>query len=111
MPRLDRHQRPQSPTVRAVPITDSDKEADASAARSDEDQILVAMLEQPRSIAALAIACNWVSSGGEPQKSKAHRVMRGLEKSGHVKKGRGDIYELTDRGSKSAKAAVQASAR
>ncbi len=60
---------------------------------------------------ALATACNWVSSGGEPQKSKVHRVMRGLEKSGHVKKGRGDIYELTDRGSKSAKAAVQASAR
>ena len=100
-----------SPTVRAVVITDTDKEADATAARSDEDQILVAMLERPRSIAGLAIACNWVSSGGEPQKSKVHRVMRGLEKSGHVKKGRGDVYELTDRGSKSAKAAVQSAPR
>ena len=100
-----------SPTVRAVPITDTDKEADANAARSDEDQILVAMLEQTRPIAGLATACNWVSSGGGPQKSKVHRIMRGLEKSGHVKKGRGDIYELTDRGSKSAKVAVRASAR
>lgn len=96
-----------SPTVRAAAITDTDTDDLARTTRSAEDAILVAILEQPRPIAALATACGWVSSGGTPAKSKAHRILGGLEKSGHVKKGRGSIYELTDRGDKAAKAALR----
>jgi hypothetical protein len=98
-----------SPTVRAVAITDSDKEAEARTVRSAEDTMLVAILEQARPIAALAAACGWVSSGGEPQKSKAHRILKGLEKSGLVRLHRG-AYELTERGDKAAKSAVRTSA-
>ena len=100
----------QTPTVLAVAITDSDKDALAVATRSNEDRLLVTMLEQPRSVAALATACGWTSSSGEPQKSKAHRILKGLERSGLVKKGRGDIYELTDKGKTAASAADRASA-
>jgi AAA domain len=100
----------QSPTVLAVTITDSDKDDLARATRSNEDTILVAMLAQPRPIAALATTCGWVSNSGEPQKSKAHRILKGLERSGHVKKGRGEIYELTDKGKTAASIATKASA-
>jgi hypothetical protein len=98
-----------SPTVRAVAITDTDKDDLARTVRSAEDTMLVAILEQPRPIAALAAACDWVSSSGEPQKSKAHRILKGLEKSGLVRLHRG-TYELTERGDKAAKAAVRAPA-
>jgi hypothetical protein len=98
-----------SPTVRAVAITDSDKEAEARTVRSAEDTMLVAILEQARPIAGLATACGWVSSSGEPLKSKAHRILKGLEKSGLVRLHRG-AYELTERGDKAAKAAVRTSA-
>ena len=95
-----------SPTVRAVAITDTDKDDLARTTRTAEDAILVAILEQSRPIAALATACGWTSSSG-PQKSKAHRIVKGLERAGLVRKGRGDTYELTDRGDKAAKAATR----
>jgi hypothetical protein len=95
-----------SPTVRAVAITDTDKDDLARTVRSAEDAMLVAILEQPRPIAGLAAACGWVSSSGEPQKSKAHRILKGLEKSGLVRLHRG-TYELTERGDKAAKTAVR----
>jgi hypothetical protein len=98
-----------SPTVRAVAITDTDKDNLARTTRTAEDAMLIAILEQPRPIAALAAACDWVSSSGEPQKSKAHRILKGLEKSGLVRLHRG-TYELTARGDKAAKAAVRAPA-
>ena len=96
-----------SPTVRAVAITETDKDDLARTTRSAEDAILIAILEQPRPIAGLATACGWTSSSGEPQKSKAHRIVKGLERAGLVRKGRGDTYELTDRGDKAAKAATR----
>jgi hypothetical protein len=85
------------PTIRAVAISESDKEAEAKTTRSNEDQILVAMLEPGRPIAALATACGWTLSSGEPHKSKAHRILKGLEKSGLARLHRG-TYELTDKG-------------
>jgi predicted transcriptional regulator len=99
-----------SPTVRAVPISDTDKDDLARTTRSAEDAILIAILEQSRPIAALATACGWVSSSGEPQKSKAHRIIKGLAAAGLIRKGRGDTYELTERGDKAAKAAVRSGA-
>ena len=93
------------PTIRAVAISDSDKEAEVRTTRSSEDLMLVAMLAEPgRSIAWLATACGWTSSSGEAQKSKAHRILKGLEKSGLARLHRG-AYELTDKGKTAANAA------
>jgi hypothetical protein len=69
------------PTVRAVPISQSEEESEAHYARSDEDRLLVAMLESGRSVAKLAIACGWTLQTGDPHKSKVHRVMTRLHKS------------------------------
>jgi hypothetical protein len=99
----------QSPTVLAVVITDSDKDDLARTTRSNEDQMLVAMLEPGRPVAALAAACGWITSSGEPQKSKAHRILKGLEKSGLVRLHRG-TYELTDKGKPAAALATKATA-
>lgn len=97
------------PTVRAVAISESDKDDLARTTRSNEDRLLAAMLEPGRSVEALASACGWTSSGGEAQKSKAHRILKSLEKSGLVRLHRG-TYELTDKGKPAAAAAARAAA-
>jgi AAA domain/CHC2 zinc finger len=95
------------PTVRAVAISESDKDDLARTTRSNEDRLLVAMLEPGRSVEALASACGWISSGGEAQKSKAHRIIKSLEKSALVRLHRG-TYELTDKGKTAATVAKAA---
>jgi AAA domain len=98
------------PTVRAVAISESDKDDLARTTRSNEDRLLAAMLEPGRSVEALASACGWTSSTGEAQKSKAHRIIKSLEKSGLVRLHRG-TYELTEKGRPAAAAAGTAAAR
>jgi hypothetical protein len=97
------------PTVRAVAISESDKDDLARTTRSNEDQLLVAMIEPGRSVEALATACGWRSSAGEAQKSKAYRTIKSLEKSGLVRLHRG-TYELTDKGKTAAAMAKAAAA-
>lgn len=97
------------PTIRAVAISDSDKEAEARTTRSAEDQMLVAMLEPCLPIAALATACGWTLRSGEPHKSRAHRILKGLEKSALVRLHRG-AYELTDKGKTAASIANKTAA-
>ena len=97
------------PTVRAVAISESDKDDLARATRSNEDRLLAAMLEPGRSVKSLATACGWTSSSGEAQKSKAHRILKSLEKSGLVRLHRG-TYELTDKGKPAAAAVARAAA-
>ena len=97
------------PTIRAVAISDSDREAEVRTTRSAEDQMLVAMLEPNLPVAALATACGWTLSSGEPHKSRAHRILKGLEKSGLVRLHRG-TYELTEKGKTAASVAGRASA-
>ena len=92
------------PTVRAVSVTQHEEETEAHYARSDEDELLVAMLEPGRSVAQLAAACRWTLQNGDPHKSKAHRVMLRLQKSGLVKNHR-DTWQLTEPGKTAAKAA------
>ena len=92
------------PTVRAVPVTQHEEETEAHCARSDEDELLVAMLESGRSVAQLATACGWTLQNGDPYKSKVHRVMQRLLRSGLVKSHR-DTWQLTDPGKNAAKAA------
>jgi hypothetical protein len=85
------------PTVRAVPVTDQEEETQAHFARSDEDELLIAMLEPGQSVAELAKACGWASDKGTPYKSKVHRVMLRLQKSGLVKNHR-EQWQLTEPG-------------
>jgi hypothetical protein len=96
------------PTVRASVITDTDKDDLASVARSNEDAILVAILEKPRSQRALAEACSWTTPTGEPLTSRVNRTLATLQGLGLVTKGRGGIYELTEgKGKKAAEAAAK----
>ena len=94
------------PSVRAVAVSEKDQEAIGHAARSEEDLLLVAMLDPSQSVAQLAIKCGWLTNGN-PAKSKAHRRLVALEKAGLVKKGRGGIWELTDKGRAAADAATR----
>ena len=98
-----------SPTVRAVAITDTDKDDLARTTRTAEDAMLIAILEQPRPIAALAAACNWVKLEqrraaeieGAPDPQRLGKVRPRSELH------RGGAYELTERGDKAAKTAVR----
>jgi hypothetical protein len=94
------------PTVRAVPITESEEDAQVRRARADEDKLLKVMLgQQGLSIAELAKACNFVSATGEPHKSKVHRMLTSLArkpKPGFTDNNR-DKWELTEKGKAAAR--------
>lgn len=92
------------PTVRAVPVSDHEQEAEARYARTDEDHLLVAMLTPGRSVAQLGNACGWKLQNGDPHKSKVSRVMKRLETDKLVKQVRG-AWELTETGRRAATAA------
>lgn len=96
------------PTVRAVPVSEHEEETEAFHARSDEDELLVAMLESGRSVSQLAGACRWTLQNGDPHKSKVHRVMKRLADAHLVKKGRGETWQLADPGKAAATAAKTA---
>jgi hypothetical protein len=90
------------PTVRAVPMSESDSERAAHAARADEDRLLHELTIDPnRSIAQLANACGWKLHNGDPHKSKVDRVMKRLKEAGLVRKHR-DIWRITEAGKKAA---------
>ena len=97
------------PTVRAEWISEADTERATELARSDEDVLLQAMLTPGQSIAKLAQACSWMTSKGEPHKSKVDRTMRRLREAKLVKKDR-DNWALTEDGKKAAQTAASASA-
>jgi AAA domain len=105
-PRLvDRNGR-MMPTVRAVPISESEEERQANNARDEEDRLLFAMRTKPdRSMAELARACGWTQQNGDPAKSRVQRVMGRLEKAKLVKKER-NVWHVTDRGTTTADAAA-----
>jgi AAA domain len=85
------------PTVRAVWISDEETARETEDARSDEDDLLKVMVKPGKSIADLAKTCGWLTSSGEPYKSKVQRVLKRLEKDKLVAIKRG-IYALTDAG-------------
>ncbi|WP_246756239.1 AAA family ATPase [Bradyrhizobium neotropicale] len=85
------------PTVRAVWISDAETRRETEHARSDEDALLKAMLIPARSIADLASACGWVTSKGDPHKSKVDRTMKRLASEKLVMKKRGG-WVLTQTG-------------
>ena len=78
-------------------ISDEETARETEDARSDEDDLLKVMVKPGKSIADLAKACGWLTSSGEPYKSKVQRVLKRLEKDKLVAIKRG-IYALTDAG-------------
>jgi hypothetical protein len=86
------------PTVRAVPISDQEEEAQSQQVREDEDRLLMALLKDSDcSIADLARSCGWILQNGEPHKSKVYRSFDRLEKAKLAKKKRGR-WMLTEDG-------------
>jgi hypothetical protein len=92
-------------TVRAAWISDAETARETEDARSDEDTLLRVMLIPGQSIADLAVACNWLTSSGEPYKSKVQRVLKRLEKDKLATTKRG-VAALTDAGKTAANAAA-----
>jgi hypothetical protein len=93
------------PTVRAAWISDAETERETEDARSDEDALLQAMLMPGQSIAHLAEAGGWLTSKGEPYKSKVQRVLKRLEKDKLVITKRG-VATLTEAGKAAANTAA-----
>ncbi len=94
------------PTVIAKPLSDAEQQAKASADRSDEDAVLILLLDHPDGLtfAAIAEQLRWISPKGQPQKSKAFRVVDSLKKDKLVTKERG-TPALTEKGKVAAKKA------
>jgi hypothetical protein len=93
------------PTVRAVSVSELEQQMQSSAARKDEDRLLVAMRIKGRSVADLAIACGWKSDSGTPSKSKVSRLLGRLVDDGLAEMFRG-TYRLTKNGEEVADKAV-----
>lgn len=93
------------PTVRAVWTSEAETERATEDARTDEDTLLKGMLVPGQSVAQLATACGWLTSKGEPHKSKVDRTMKRLTADKLVTKKRG-TWMLTDAGKKAAETAA-----
>lgn len=95
----------QIPTVMARPLNEREHAAKASAARSDQDVLLIAMLDnQGASIASLAEKAGWLTGAGLAHKSKVHRVLTALKRDHMVVNKRG-TWALSETGTKEAKKA------
>jgi AAA domain/CHC2 zinc finger len=85
-------------TVVASHLSDAAQEDMATAARAAEDELLHAVAKNPRaSVADLAKQLNWVTSKGEPQKSKVHRAIKQLERAKLLSRER-DGLTVTEKG-------------
>lgn len=70
------------PTVRAIPIGESEEKKQREETRTDEDRLLVALLHDPnRSWSDIARALNWTFTNGDPAKSRVQRTLERLEKA------------------------------
>jgi hypothetical protein len=95
----------QIPTVMAQPLTERENAAKVSAVRSDQDVLMVVMLDnEGASIAALAEKAKWLTATGLPHKSKVHRILTALKRDRIVDNKRG-TWALTEPGKKEAKQA------
>jgi hypothetical protein len=95
------------PTVIARALTAIEQQAAASQERTDEDALLILLLESVDghlSLAAIATALRWLDKKGEPYKSKVVRSLKRLEKEKLVTALRGS-YDLTEKGKSAAKKA------
>jgi AAA domain len=95
------------PTVRVVPITESEEEKQAYKQRTEEDRLLTEMLKlSGQSVADLARACGFLLGSGEPHKSKVQRMLAALAKKPKpaFTDSNRDKWELTEKGKAAARA-------
>jgi hypothetical protein len=89
------------PTVIASPVSEEVQEEMAAISRSQEDDLLRALAEQPdASLTQLATTLGWKTRDGKPNKSMAQRKVDALVKDKLITKGR-EGYSLTPKGLKS----------
>lgn len=70
-------------TVVAKPMSEEESKKAEAAARSDEDDLLLALAKighPPASMAHLALMCNWRTKDNKPNKSKVQRAAERLKK-------------------------------
>src|SRR6266540_4193750 len=90
-------------TVFARPISNEEQEAIEKIGRSDQDDLLRAMLDLPGcSLVDIAEDLNWQTMDGKPNKTKVHRVMMELKQAKLVEKQRDGHYILTKKGGEEA---------
>jgi AAA domain len=83
------------PTVISYPMGEDAKEEIAATARSQEDMVLLKLVEMPEaSLGKLATAMGWNLRNGDPNKMMVSRKLDALEKAKLIKKERGG-YVLT----------------
>ena len=86
-------------TIFARPISNEEQEVIQKQGRSNEDEVLRALLDQPgRSLYELADYLCWLTAKNEPNKNRVHRVIKELVKAKLVEQGRDGHYELTKKG-------------
>jgi hypothetical protein len=91
------------PTVMAGAISDEAATTLEAKARRDEDAVLTLMAQTPGgSIASMAQALGWLTSNGEPYKSRVQRALKSLKDEKYVFLQRGS-YVLTEKGKDEAK--------
>jgi hypothetical protein len=88
------------PTVIAEPISDAVREELAAEARTEEDAVLVLLLQAPGgSLRSMAEALGWFYKNGKAAKQRVHDAMRKLQDAHLVRHERGE-WGLTDKGKK-----------
>jgi hypothetical protein len=91
------------PTVVAVAISENEQIKIETKSRSDEDQLLVSILENERtSLKAHAVILGWKTKSGEPNKTLVNRVASNLKKGKLVTMERRGLA-LTAKGTQEAK--------
>lgn len=91
------------PTVIARPLSSAELRAKADRADADLHHLITVMQENPRaSIATLAEKAGWVTSTGEPYKSKAQRLLKELNDQRLAAK-QLNAWTLTEAGIRAAK--------
>jgi len=111
-PSLVDHKGRQIPTIRAIPITESQAQQIKRTKRDVEDRVLRAFLSNPDvTHAEICSANDWLDSKGNPLKSKVTRALATLSKLGFMRKQRDDEWALTDKGKDEARKVALAVSR
>jgi AAA domain len=93
------------PTVIGFPLDETEQSSKRAESRGQEDKVLLLLVgKEGLSLAQVAQRADWLTKAGEPNKSKAQRVMIRLRDAHLVKNDRGD-WQLTEAGSKAARRA------
>jgi hypothetical protein len=91
------------PTILAAPLDELSHSSKRAESRAQEDTVLALLVgKEGLSLAHIARRAGWLTKVGEPNRSKAQRVLQRLRDAHLVKFDRGD-WQLTEAGSKAAR--------